>query len=77
MIRRYQGLFPTIPASCYVDISAQVIGDVKLGENSSVWMNAVLRGDVIPSVSARILTCRIVRSCTASGTSTPLRSATG
>jgi len=46
MIRRYQGLLPTIPDSCYVDVSAQVIGDVKLGEHSSVWMNAVLRGDV-------------------------------
>jgi carbonic anhydrase/acetyltransferase-like protein (isoleucine patch superfamily) len=46
MIRRYQGHSPTIPASCYVDLSAQVIGDVALGENSSVWMNAVLRGDV-------------------------------
>lgn len=30
----------------YVDASAQVIGDVELGEESSVWMNAVLRGDV-------------------------------
>ena len=46
MIRRYQGHCPAIPASCYVDLSAQVIGDVELGENSSVWMNAVLRGDV-------------------------------
>src|SRR5579863_1119736 len=46
MIRRYQGHSPAIPASCYVDLSAQVLGDVTLGENSSVWMNAVLRGDV-------------------------------
>jgi carbonic anhydrase/acetyltransferase-like protein (isoleucine patch superfamily) len=46
MIRSYQGQMPQIPASCYVDISAQVIGDVVLGERSSVWMNAVLRGDV-------------------------------
>ena len=46
MIRRYQAHTPTIPPSCYVDISAQVIGDVVLGERSSVWMNAVLRGDV-------------------------------
>ncbi|MGB7549760.1 MAG: gamma carbonic anhydrase family protein [Terracidiphilus sp.] len=37
---------PQIPASCYVDLSAQVLGDVVLGEHSSVWMNAVLRGDV-------------------------------
>jgi carbonic anhydrase/acetyltransferase-like protein (isoleucine patch superfamily) len=46
MIRSYQGRLPQIPASCYVDISAQLIGDVTLGEHSSVWMNAVLRGDV-------------------------------
>ena len=46
MIRRFQGHVPRIPVSCYVDESAQVIGDVALGEHSSVWMNAVLRGDV-------------------------------
>jgi carbonic anhydrase/acetyltransferase-like protein (isoleucine patch superfamily) len=46
MIRSYQGRLPLIPANCYVDISAQVIGDVSLGERSSIWMNAVLRGDV-------------------------------
>jgi carbonic anhydrase/acetyltransferase-like protein (isoleucine patch superfamily) len=46
MIRPYQGILPTIPASCYVDLSAQVIGDVVLGEHASVWMNAVVRGDV-------------------------------
>jgi carbonic anhydrase/acetyltransferase-like protein (isoleucine patch superfamily) len=46
MIRSYQGRLPKIPASCYVDLSAQLIGDVVLGERSSVWMNAVLRGDV-------------------------------
>ena len=46
MIRSYQGKTPRIPASCYIDISAQVLGDVVLGERSSVWMNAVLRGDV-------------------------------
>ena len=46
MIRGYQDRLPQIPASCYVDLSAQLIGDVTLGERSSVWMNAVLRGDV-------------------------------
>jgi carbonic anhydrase/acetyltransferase-like protein (isoleucine patch superfamily) len=46
MLRSYQGITPTVPASCYVDESAQLIGDVTLGENASVWMNAVLRGDV-------------------------------
>jgi carbonic anhydrase/acetyltransferase-like protein (isoleucine patch superfamily) len=46
MIRTYFGHTPVIPESCYVDVSAQVLGDVALGEHSSVWMNAVLRGDV-------------------------------
>ena len=46
MIRAYQGKLPTIPDTCYVDPSAQVIGDVTLGEHSSIWMNAVVRGDV-------------------------------
>ncbi len=46
MVRSYLGYSPVIPGSCYVDISAQIIGQVELGEHSSVWMNAVLRGDV-------------------------------
>jgi len=46
MIRSYNRLTPTIPVSCYVDESAQIIGDVTLGENASIWPCAVLRGDV-------------------------------
>jgi carbonic anhydrase/acetyltransferase-like protein (isoleucine patch superfamily) len=46
MVRSYKGLHPTVPASCYVDRSAQIVGNVVLGEHASVWMNAVLRGDV-------------------------------
>ncbi len=46
MIRTYRGHSPQIPSSCYIDVSAQILGDVVLGERSSVWMNAVLRGDV-------------------------------
>jgi carbonic anhydrase/acetyltransferase-like protein (isoleucine patch superfamily) len=46
MIRSYKGMSPVVPASCYVDASAQLIGNVALGEHASVWMNAVLRGDV-------------------------------
>ena len=46
MIRSYKGISPTIPNSCYVDDSAQIIGDVVLREHASIWMNAVLRGDV-------------------------------
>jgi carbonic anhydrase/acetyltransferase-like protein (isoleucine patch superfamily) len=46
MLRSYQGMTPKIGPGCYVDESAQIIGDVTLGENASVWMNAVVRGDV-------------------------------
>jgi carbonic anhydrase/acetyltransferase-like protein (isoleucine patch superfamily) len=46
MIRSFKGMRPKIPASCYVDESAQIIGDVELGEHASIWMNVVLRGDV-------------------------------
>ena len=46
MIRPYKGRLPTVHSSAYVDVSAQVIGDVVIGEESSVWMNVVIRGDV-------------------------------
>jgi carbonic anhydrase/acetyltransferase-like protein (isoleucine patch superfamily) len=46
MIRSYLGVTPVVPPTCYVDVSAQIIGDVVLGEHASVWMNAVVRGDV-------------------------------
>ncbi|MGH9601290.1 MAG: gamma carbonic anhydrase family protein [Terriglobales bacterium] len=46
MLRPYKGISPQIPGSCFVDESAQLIGNVTLGEHASVWMNAVLRGDV-------------------------------
>ena len=37
---------PRIPAGVFVDDSAQVIGDVEVGDESSIWMCAVVRGDV-------------------------------
>ena len=46
MIRSYQGITPQVPDTAYIDDSAQLIGDVMVGEHSSIWMNAVLRGDV-------------------------------
>lgn len=33
-------------STAFVDESAQVIGDVEIGDDSSIWMNVVLRGDV-------------------------------
>jgi carbonic anhydrase/acetyltransferase-like protein (isoleucine patch superfamily) len=46
MLRSYKGIWPKLGERVYVDVSAQVIGDVDLGDHASVWMNAVLRGDV-------------------------------
>lgn len=46
MIRPYRGIVPTVPVSAYVDPSAVLIGDVVLGERSSVWPNVTIRGDV-------------------------------
>lgn len=60
MIRSYRGQVPQVPSSCYIDVSAQLIGDVTLGEHSSVWMNAVLRGDVN---SIRVGTNSNVQDC--------------
>ena len=46
MVRAYKGRMPVVHETAYVDVSAQVIGDVAIGQESSVWMNAVVRGDV-------------------------------
>jgi carbonic anhydrase/acetyltransferase-like protein (isoleucine patch superfamily) len=46
VLRPYRGQLPRVHASAFVDESAQVIGDVEIGEESSVWMCAVVRGDV-------------------------------
>lgn len=46
MIISHHGKTPQIDPSAYVQRSAQVIGDVHIGAESSVWFNAVVRGDV-------------------------------
>ena len=46
MLRPFRTVAPTVDPSAYVDTSAQVIGDVHIGPESSVWMNVVVRGDV-------------------------------
>src|SRR5229473_1779557 len=45
-IRGYRGITPKIAATAYIDPSAQVIGDVVVGERSSIWPNTTVRGDV-------------------------------
>ncbi len=46
MIRDFEGISPTIAESSYIDPSAVIIGDVVIGDNSSVWPLCVIRGDV-------------------------------
>ena len=46
MIRSHRGRIPRVHATAFIDESAQVIGDVEIGEESSVWMTVVIRGDV-------------------------------
>jgi carbonic anhydrase/acetyltransferase-like protein (isoleucine patch superfamily) len=46
IIKSVKGKSPQIPTNCYIAENATIVGDVVLGENCSVWFNAVLRGDV-------------------------------
>lgn len=46
MIQKYKNLVPRMDETCYLAPGSAVIGDVIIGKNSSVWHNAVLRGDV-------------------------------
>ena len=44
MIRTFRGKTPQIASSAFVDDAAVIIGDVEIGEGSSVWPGAVIRG---------------------------------
>lgn len=46
MILPHKDINPVIPDSCFIAPSADIIGDVVLGEESSVWFQVVIRGDV-------------------------------
>jgi len=48
MIKEFSGHTPQIGENCFVAPNAVVLGDVSLGDGSSVWYGAVLRGDVSP-----------------------------
>lgn len=48
MLRSYRGVWPRVASSAYVDPAATVIGDVKIGERSSIWPSASVRGDIAP-----------------------------
>lgn len=46
MLKSFHGRHPRIAASAFIEDSAQIIGDVVVGEDSSIWFHAVVRGDV-------------------------------
>jgi len=46
VLRAFRSVLPTVHPTAYIDQSAQVIGDVAIGQDSSIWMNVVIRGDV-------------------------------
>ncbi|MDQ3798517.1 MAG: gamma carbonic anhydrase family protein [Acidobacteriota bacterium] len=46
MIKRFQNLSPRIHETAFIAETAVIIGDVEIGENSSVWFGSILRGDV-------------------------------
>ena len=46
MIRSHRGRVPRVHSTAFIDDSAQVIGEVEIGEESSIWMCVVIRGDV-------------------------------
>lgn len=46
MLHSYRGIAPALHPSVFVVDSAEIIGDVSIGEDSSVWYHAVIRGDV-------------------------------
>lgn len=45
MLASFMGKLPRIPASCFVSNAAYIMGDVEMGEGSSVWPGAVIRAD--------------------------------
>ncbi len=41
-----KGIMPQIPENCFIAPNATIVGDVVMGDDCSVWFNAVVRGDV-------------------------------
>ena len=46
IIKPVNGKYPQIPENCYVAENATIVGDVTMGNECSIWFNAVIRGDV-------------------------------
>jgi carbonic anhydrase/acetyltransferase-like protein (isoleucine patch superfamily) len=50
IIYPYKGKEPEIAESAYIAENAVVTGDVKIGDETSIWFNSVIRGDVSPTI---------------------------
>lgn len=48
MLYPYKGIRPTVAADVFIAQGVHIIGDVEIGQGSSVWYNTVLRGDLAP-----------------------------
>ena len=48
LIKAYKGMTPRWGRDCYFSENATIVGDVTMGDECSVWFNAVVRGDVAP-----------------------------
>src|SRR5690554_2445084 len=44
----YKNIWPSVHESVFVAAGVHIVGDVSIGEQSSVWFNTVLRGDLAP-----------------------------
>jgi len=65
MVRSFNGKTPRIAESAYVSEAAYVVGDVEIGEDSSVWPGAVIRGDFTSIKIGR--SCAIEDNCVIHG----------
>ncbi|MEE6130650.1 gamma carbonic anhydrase [Priestia sp. GS2] len=50
MIYPYKGKTPSISPTCYIADYVTITGDVTIGDESSIWFNTVIRGDVSPTI---------------------------
>ena len=60
LIKSVRGFTPEIGENCFLADNATIIGDVKIGNDCSVWFSTVLRGDV---GSVMVLTSKTEVSC--------------
>lgn len=48
MLHKYKEAFPRVHPTAFIAAGVQIIGDVEIGEEGSIWFNTVLRGDLAP-----------------------------